>query len=127
MTLRNVFPLTSLMFALAWAVPGQATANPTSPLPCQVTDIQANANMCAGYVSGNDSIATAIDAATDSFSWTVNTLYQYKDDNIGTGSTTFLFDAVGNDDKGTLTFNQALSGPFILSVKGGPNVAYYFF
>ena len=108
---------------------GQALAKPVSPSLCAVTDIVANATLCTGYVQDNDSVADAINAA-DTFGWNVATLYQYKDNNMGAGSDTFLFDAVQNSnyaDQGTLTFLQNLSGPFILTVKGGNDVAYYYF
>lgn len=85
---------------------------------------------CLGYFSGNDSV-DALGALPGVTNWLgLNPLTQYKDDRVSAGSTTTsLFDVLrstGDESKGELRFLQSLTGPFVLTLKGGSNWAAYY-
>jgi len=100
---------------------------------CSATaDVQADAIGCVGYTSGNDSVA-AVNALATQAGWAgLGTLTQYKDNNVGTGTTNSLFDALvtstgGDASQGQLNFLMGLTGPFVLTLKGGNEYAAYLF
>ena len=140
----NRTTLAALAFAAIGAAAGPAhagkPANPgngagnVSPGSCSVTDLSANATACLGYTGGNDSageLATLVGAA-DWNGLPLASLSQYKDTllSFGVGSSTALFDASksGTDDsQGSLSFLQTISAPFIVTLKGGNEVAAYYY
>ncbi|GCL64634.1 PEP-CTERM sorting domain-containing protein [Pseudaquabacterium pictum] len=97
---------------------------------CQLTDLSVAATACAGYVGGNDS-AGELAALVGGTSWqglSLASLTAYKDSNIGSGSTVAVFDAARttlDESRGTLSFLQHIGGPFIITLKGGNEVAAY--
>ena len=101
---------------------------------CSVTDLSASATACKGYVAGNDSAAELVSLVGAS-TWNglaLASLTQYKDTLVssGAGSSTALFDGVksGADaSQGSLSFLQTLSAPFIVTLKGGNEIAAYYF
>jgi hypothetical protein len=138
----NRTTLAALAFAAigAAALPAHA-GKPTNPGNgnvslghCSVTDLSASATACLGYVGGNDSageLATLVGGA----SWNglaLSTLTQHKDTlvSFGAGSSTALFDAVKSStdaSQGSLSFLQNISSPFIVTLKGGNEIAAYYF
>lgn len=98
---------------------------------CSLNDLSTVAASCLGYFSGNES-ASALGEQPGAASWqgiNLAALTQYKDDTVGQGSTNSLFDvqrSSTDDSKGELRFLQALTVPFVLTLKGGNNWAAYF-
>jgi len=118
----------------ALAKPPANTGNPGNPGnvnlgACSVSDLSPNANACLGYVGGNDSPAELL--ALEGNTWgslSLSTLTQYKDTNLLAGSTVALFDSVKSttdDSKGSLSFLQSITGGFIITLKGGNEIAAY--
>lgn len=126
----------ALMLSLAQAGPvtgkplNQSTGGAigtTVTSSCGLQDLSLAATSCLGYFSGNDSVA-----AVSALSWqgtTLSSLAQYKDDSVGLGSTNSLFDVQQSStdaSQGELRFLQSLSGPFVLTLKGGNTWAAYY-
>jgi PEP-CTERM motif len=125
-----------LVLAVSVAAAGLFASSGAHALACSATgDVSPDAADCYGYVGGNDSFADMANVADnienwdETYGWNSAQASGFKDDNSGSGSTTVLFDGAKNGDEstGTLTFLQALTGDFILALKGGNEVAYYYF
>jgi hypothetical protein len=100
---------------------------------CSLTDLSTSATACLGYVGGNDS-AGELAALVGGASWNglaLASLTQYKDSAATVvGSSVSLFDAVqsaSDESKGSLSFLRTISGPFIVTLKGGNEVAAYYY
>lgn len=97
---------------------------------CQVTDLSTAALACAGYVGGNDGPAALLNLVGTSWQGLpLASLTQYKDDNTAAGtSSVALFDAAMSTtdaSMGTLSFLQTINGAFIITLKGGNEMAAY--
>jgi hypothetical protein len=99
---------------------------------CALTDIAGGlATDCLGYAKNIDSLSSLQSLVGDS-TWhgmTLTGLTQYKDNAVGAGSDTTLFDlqqAGADTSQGTVTFLQSITGPAVLTLKGGPNWAAYY-
>lgn len=114
--------------------PGQGGGNGNVSLgQCSVSDLSVSATACLGYVGGNDS-AAELAALVGGASWNglaLAPLTQYKDTSaVLAGSSTTLFDAVRSttdESRGSLSFGQSIAGPFIVTLKGGNEVAAYYY
>lgn len=112
------------------AAPGGGLGN-APPSACSAADLGGLASDCLGYVNGNDSNAalTTLAGAPTWHGLDLASLAQFKDETSGSGSTTPVFDvrqSAGDASRGQLTFLQTLSGPFVLTIKGGNAWAAYF-
>lgn len=97
---------------------------------CQLTDLSTAALACAGYVGGNDGPAALLNLVGTSWQGLpLASLTQYKDDNTAAGtSSVALFDAAMSTtdaSMGTLSFLQTINGAFIITLKGGNEMAAY--
>ena len=101
---------------------------------CSVTDLSASATACKGYVAGNDS-AGELASLVGASSWNglaLASLTQYKDTLVtaGAGSSTALFDgvtSVTDASQGSLSFLQNINSAFIVTLKGGNEIAAYYY
>lgn len=109
---------------------GQGVGN-TASGACAATDLGSVAADCLGYVSGNDSndALTTLAGAPVWHGLSLGSLSMYRDGTAAAGSTTALFDVVQSADdasRGQLTFLQTLTGPYVLTLKGGNTWAAYY-
>ncbi len=117
------------LLALLAASAAQATPIASS---CALTDIAGGlATDCLGYAKDIDSLSS-LQSLVGQSTWhgmTLTGLTQYKDNSVGVGSDTTLFDlrqAGADASQGTVTFLQSIVGPAVLTLKGGPNWAAYY-
>lgn len=124
-------PIPHALCALALLTAAAAQARPIQLGSCAVANLSGNsATDCLGYINGNDSVSALQQLVGSTWhGMSVAGLTQYKDESVLGGSTNVLFDvrqSTGDASQGTLTFLRSISGPAVLTLKGGNNWAAYF-
>lgn len=121
-----------LVVAAVAITPAAALADPPTPTLTGHSCWNGNLTVgvtpythCWGQYSGNDSEAFLLsilttDPVTSSYAWTY--IGQTEE-----GKTSGPFSQVPGSTSGVLKFDAAITGPFVVSLKGSPGFSFYFF
>ncbi len=124
--------ISQALCTLALLAASAAQAAPISLGGCGLADLSgSSASDCLGYARGNDGLAD-LQALVGGSTWhglSLAGLTQFKDESKLSGSSNALFDvqqSPTDESQGRLVFLQSISGPAVLTLKGGANWAAYY-
>jgi hypothetical protein len=125
--MRKFFGLMGMLALVAFGQVAQAALTSSAPPTCSVSDVMADgiasADGCSGAWLGNTTEQEADVLAQIFADWGVVLDLAGKSDDANFGPFTSNPEATS----GTLTFDAAISGPFVIALKAGSEFSLYYF